>query len=117
MIDLCLIRGGSWLGLPWLCRSARGPLQPDDAGSDVGFRVVCLHQAGHTIRLEEQTNDWMNDFRMIRGGSWNDPLKFCSPACSVILYLNDRENYAGFRICCPNRDAHTIHLNSNNDIP
>ncbi len=40
-----LLRGGSWLGLPGFCRSAdRGRLRPDDAGSGVGFRVVCLPQ-------------------------------------------------------------------------
>jgi formylglycine-generating enzyme required for sulfatase activity len=40
-----LLRGGSWLGLPRLCRSAcrfrLGPVYADDG---VGFRVVCLPQ-------------------------------------------------------------------------
>ena len=40
-----LLRGGSWNGFPWNCRSAcRNLNQPDDANYDVGFRVVCLPQ-------------------------------------------------------------------------
>lgn len=40
-----LLRGGSWYGLPWDCRSAyRSHDQPDYAHSYVGFRVVCLPQ-------------------------------------------------------------------------
>ena len=40
-----LLRGGSWLFNPRSCRSASRDLgQPDDAGYDVGFRVVCLPQ-------------------------------------------------------------------------
>jgi len=40
-----LLRGGSWNGLPGLCRSAyRDHTLPVDAGSNVGFRVVCLPQ-------------------------------------------------------------------------
>jgi len=40
-----LLRGGSWLSLPGYCRSAfRDLSRPDDAGNDVGFRVVCLPQ-------------------------------------------------------------------------
>ena len=53
-----LLRGGSWYNHPRLCRSAfRALVQPDDAGNDVGFRVVCLDQDGHTIMLEEQADD------------------------------------------------------------
>jgi formylglycine-generating enzyme required for sulfatase activity len=41
-----LLRGGSWNFNPGDCRSAyRGLNQPVDAGSYVGFRVVCLPQA------------------------------------------------------------------------
>ena len=52
---LHLLRGGSWNLPPRYCRSAcRSRSQPDDAGCNVGFRVVCLHQAGdHTIQLDE----------------------------------------------------------------
>jgi formylglycine-generating enzyme required for sulfatase activity len=40
-----LLRGGSWSYFPRGCRSAcRYHDQPDDANSDVGFRVVCLPQ-------------------------------------------------------------------------
>jgi formylglycine-generating enzyme required for sulfatase activity len=40
-----LLRGGSWSSDPRDCRSAyRGRDQPGDAGSIVGFRVVCLPQ-------------------------------------------------------------------------
>ena len=40
-----LLRGGSWSNDPRHCRSAFRPLiQPDDAYSYVGFRVVCLPQ-------------------------------------------------------------------------
>jgi formylglycine-generating enzyme required for sulfatase activity len=40
-----LLRGGSWLSSPWLCRSAcRGLNQPGNADDVVGFRVVCLPQ-------------------------------------------------------------------------
>ena len=40
-----LLRGGSWYGYPGRCRSAcRFRLQPVDALSRVGFRVVCLPQ-------------------------------------------------------------------------
>ena len=40
-----LLRGGSWLDSPGVCRSAYRALdQPDDASSVVGFRVVCLPQ-------------------------------------------------------------------------
>jgi formylglycine-generating enzyme required for sulfatase activity len=40
-----LLRGGSWLDDPWLCRSAfRNHLRPDLASLNVGFRVVCLPQ-------------------------------------------------------------------------
>ncbi|MFM9103011.1 MAG: SUMF1/EgtB/PvdO family nonheme iron enzyme, partial [Cyanobium sp.] len=40
-----LLRGGSWDFLPRYCRSAlRNHVQPDDAGDDGGFRVVCLPQ-------------------------------------------------------------------------
>ena len=40
-----LLRGGSWGDNPRYCRSAfRYRNQPDDAGSYVGFRVVCLPQ-------------------------------------------------------------------------
>ena len=38
-----LLRGGSWDNNPRYCRSAyRARDQPDNAGSSVGFRVVCL---------------------------------------------------------------------------
>ena len=57
MIDPCLLRGGSWNLPPRYCRSAcRSRSQPDDAGCNAGFRVVCLPQIGHAIRLEEQAN-------------------------------------------------------------
>jgi formylglycine-generating enzyme required for sulfatase activity len=40
-----LLRGGSWNGIPRVCRSAvRYRYQPDDAGRPIGFRVVCLPQ-------------------------------------------------------------------------
>jgi formylglycine-generating enzyme required for sulfatase activity len=40
-----LLRGGSWLDLPRYCRSAfRNRTLPVDAGSFIGFRVVCLPQ-------------------------------------------------------------------------
>jgi len=40
-----LLRGGSWGSDPGCCRSAcRDRFRPDYAGSDVGFRVVCLPQ-------------------------------------------------------------------------
>ncbi|MEY4808853.1 MAG: hypothetical protein RLZZ206_3242 [Cyanobacteriota bacterium] len=40
-----LLRGGSWVNDPRGCRSAcRDHDQPDDAGGNVGFRVVCLPQ-------------------------------------------------------------------------
>ena len=40
-----LLRGGSWYSDPRFCRSAcRDRNLPDDAGSYVGFRVVCLPQ-------------------------------------------------------------------------
>ena len=40
-----LLRGGSWAALPGGCRSAyRDRGAPEDAGSLVGFRVVCLPQ-------------------------------------------------------------------------
>ena len=58
MIDLCLIRGGSWCSYPRFCRStcrARGPTYSAD--SNVGFRVVCLSQGNHTLQLKEQTDD------------------------------------------------------------
>jgi formylglycine-generating enzyme required for sulfatase activity len=43
--DRRLLRGGSWFNVPRLCRSAcRARARPDDAGTDVGFRVVCLPQ-------------------------------------------------------------------------
>jgi formylglycine-generating enzyme required for sulfatase activity len=43
--ELRLLRGGSWLNSPRDCRSAlRYRFQPDDAFSNVGFRVVCLPQ-------------------------------------------------------------------------
>jgi formylglycine-generating enzyme required for sulfatase activity len=43
---LRLLRGGSWYDSPGGCRSAyRGHVRPDDAGSLLGFRVVCLPQA------------------------------------------------------------------------
>ena len=38
-------RGGSWVDLPGVCRSAcRARVLPDDADVGVGFRVVCLPQ-------------------------------------------------------------------------
>ena len=40
-----LLRGGSWVNIPRLCRSAvRDHDQPDYASFNVGFRVVCLPQ-------------------------------------------------------------------------
>ncbi|MFN9487655.1 MAG: formylglycine-generating enzyme family protein, partial [Cyanobacteriota bacterium] len=40
-----LLRGGSWLSLPRLCRSAfRFHFRPDFALNPFGFRVVCLPQ-------------------------------------------------------------------------
>ncbi|MFN9990961.1 MAG: formylglycine-generating enzyme family protein [Cyanobacteriota bacterium] len=40
-----LLRGGSWLGIPWDCRSAsRFRIRPDVALNTIGFRVVCLPQ-------------------------------------------------------------------------
>ena len=55
---LHLLRGGSWYDPTKDCRSAnrsrsRSLNQPGIASSLVGFRVVCLHQTGHAIRLEE----------------------------------------------------------------
>ena len=42
---LRLLRGGSWLSAPQVCRSAfRGRYHPDSAYSDGGFRVCCLPQ-------------------------------------------------------------------------
>jgi formylglycine-generating enzyme required for sulfatase activity len=39
------LRGGSWLYVPWICRSAyRFHYLPDYASSAFGFRVVCLPQ-------------------------------------------------------------------------
>lgn len=47
-----LLRGGSWYGHPRGCRSAyRSRNRPDDAGNIVGFRVVCLAQGEHVIKL------------------------------------------------------------------
>ena len=38
-----VLRGGSWDGTPWFCRSAlRGGLNPTDTCLDLGFRVVAL---------------------------------------------------------------------------
>ncbi|WP_008308998.1 formylglycine-generating enzyme family protein [Leptolyngbya sp. PCC 6406] len=38
-----VLRGGSWVGLPRLCRSAyRGNYGPDDRDSFLSFRVVCV---------------------------------------------------------------------------
>ena len=52
-----IIRGGSLLNNPRICRSAcRGRVQSNYANSNVSFRVVCLHQASHAITLEEQTD-------------------------------------------------------------
>jgi formylglycine-generating enzyme required for sulfatase activity len=40
-----LLRGGSWLNYPGLCRSAyRYSFSPGDRGGLVGFRVCCLPQ-------------------------------------------------------------------------
>jgi formylglycine-generating enzyme required for sulfatase activity len=40
-----LLRGGSWYGNPWYCRSAdRSRSEPDYAFNYIGFRVVCLPQ-------------------------------------------------------------------------
>ena len=47
-----VLRGGSWFGIPRICRSAcRNHNQPDIASSDVGFRVVCLPQ-GPSLNAE-----------------------------------------------------------------
>jgi len=44
-VKIKLLRGGSWYGNPWYCRSAcRNHNRPDDALLNVGFRVVCLPQ-------------------------------------------------------------------------
>jgi formylglycine-generating enzyme required for sulfatase activity len=41
-----LLRGGSWIDLPWLCRSAsRYEWHPDDCGLSVGFRL-CVFPPG-----------------------------------------------------------------------
>ena len=52
-----MLRGGSWFGLdlPNGPRSAcRCHARPDMTyGSTGGFRVVCFHQAGHALQLEE----------------------------------------------------------------
>jgi formylglycine-generating enzyme required for sulfatase activity len=40
--DRRLLRGGSWVYDPWLCRSAfRLRNYPDHRFNDLGFRVVC----------------------------------------------------------------------------
>jgi len=40
-----LLRGGSWVGRPWDCRSAcRGGDPPGVRGHEIGFRVCCLPQ-------------------------------------------------------------------------
>ena len=40
-----LLRGGSWISLPWYCRSAsRINYRPDDRYNVIGFRVCCLPQ-------------------------------------------------------------------------
>jgi formylglycine-generating enzyme required for sulfatase activity len=40
-----LLRGGSWGGDPWDCRSAyRNDVRPDYRGNGIGFRVCCLPQ-------------------------------------------------------------------------
>ena len=57
--DYCLVRGGAWNNHPMNCHSTfRVCTYPSgNAGSEVGFRVVCLPQIGHAIRLEEQADD------------------------------------------------------------
>jgi formylglycine-generating enzyme required for sulfatase activity len=40
-----LLRGGSWYGYPWDCRSAfRDHNKPDNVNNNIGFRVCCLPQ-------------------------------------------------------------------------
>ena len=42
-----VVRGGSWRGYPWICRSAyRGGFEPDVRLNSVGFRVVDMGPAG-----------------------------------------------------------------------
>jgi formylglycine-generating enzyme required for sulfatase activity len=42
-----VLRGGSWSGIAWVCRSAvRGRISPDFRGSDNGFRVAVSSAAG-----------------------------------------------------------------------
>ena len=54
---LRLLRGGSWYDHSRSCRLAFRILShPDDVNNSGGFRVVCLHQAGHIIQLEDQTD-------------------------------------------------------------
>ena len=57
MIDLKVMRGGSWLNLPRDCRSARRNRdQPDNADNDVGLRVVYLPQPFQPITIMENLN-------------------------------------------------------------
>ncbi|MEA5581177.1 SUMF1/EgtB/PvdO family nonheme iron enzyme [Nodularia harveyana UHCC-0300] len=47
---LRLLRGGSWPYDPGFCRSAsRNNLYPDNAYSNIGFRVVCSSEAARTL--------------------------------------------------------------------
>ena len=43
MLNFKLLRGGSWLSIPWNCRSAtRDHGVRGNIGNNLGFRVVCL---------------------------------------------------------------------------
>ena len=57
-MNFYIIRGESWDGKPWHCRSSdRDGLLFDVRNEDVGFRVCCPSKGdGHTIQLEEQAD-------------------------------------------------------------
>jgi formylglycine-generating enzyme required for sulfatase activity len=82
--------GGSWVFVPWYCRSAtRDSFEPGLTVGDDGFRVVC-NEPERSIPAD----------KVISGGSYNSFPRSCRSACrGRVVPVNSIRDH-GFRVVC-----------------
>ena len=104
MLNVKLLRGGSWLSFPRDCGSAtRVRVEPGSPDDDLGFRVVCLNSSTWEERdgkewgrcLDPDSSCFIGDNRPVCGGSWNFA-SWSFRSASRIFHFDD----LGFRVVC-----------------